>query len=174
MPSGPLTIRLAGPEDEDALWLALYYASHSDDEVGVSPHDVRSDSNLLRYVEGWGRDGDLGVIAEVEDRFAGAAWVRLLPETARDDPAFVDVSTPELAVAVLPGFRGRGVGTTMLELLLEAARERFGAIVLTVRVGNQAQRLYRRFGFTEVARIRNRVGTESHKMLLHFSPQRTQ
>lgn len=173
MVPGSLRIRPAAPEDVDELWHALYYASHSGDEAGVGLGDIRSNSGLQRYVDGWGRDGDMGVIAEVEDRFAGAAWVGLAPETARDDPAFVDAATPELAIAVLPRFQGEGVGTMMLDRLIEVARESFSAVVLTVRAGNPAERLYLRLGFTEVGRIRNRVGTESHKMLLDLSPQRT-
>jgi ribosomal protein S18 acetylase RimI-like enzyme len=54
-------------------------------------------------------------------------------------------------VAVLPGYRGRGVGAQMLVLVEQLARER-GACKLTLEVlqGNQgAARLYERLGFAD-------------------------
>ncbi|NHZ70160.1 MAG: GNAT family N-acetyltransferase [Proteobacteria bacterium] len=146
----------------------LHYAAHANDEDGVRPDDARTDTDLRRYVEHWGRCGDLGVVAHINKVNSGAAWVRLFPEGYRDDPAYVDDQTPELAIAVLPGFEGQGIGTRMLTSLVDVARTQFPAIVLTVRTGNPAIRLYKRVGFHTVGSITNRVGTESIKMVLMF------
>jgi ribosomal protein S18 acetylase RimI-like enzyme len=53
-------------------------------------------------------------------------------------------------VAVLPSYRGRGVGAQMLVLVEAIARER-GACKLTLEVlqGNRAGRLYERLGFAD-------------------------
>ena len=59
----------------------------------------------------------------------------------------------ELAnMAVIPGFRGRGLGAFLLSQVLERARERgIDTVFLEVRASNQeAVRLYTRFGFSEV------------------------
>lgn len=65
----------------------------------------------------------------------------------------VDRSGPEVVlveVAVSPDFRGRGVGSKVLELLLESARRCKQDVVLNVRTDNPAQSLYERFGFSAV------------------------
>ena len=159
-------LRRVGVSDEDFLWLMLFYASHSNDEPGVGPGDVKANVDLRRYVVGWGRTGDVGVIAETEERICGAAWLRLFTESDRLDPAYVDDRTPELAVAVLPGLERDGIGTRMLTSLFESAKQFHPAVVLSVRLGNPAIRLYERLGFRAVSHMTNRVGTESVKMVL--------
>lgn len=146
----------------------LFYASHSHDDEGAAPADVRVDPDLQRYVAGWGRIGDIGVIAEAAGNIAGAAWLRLFAEPDRDDPACVDARTPEVAVAVLPGLDGQGTGTLLLTTLLDLARPIHPAVVLTVREASPAVRLYQRLGFAATGRITNRVGTESIKMVLRL------
>ena len=73
-------------------------------------------SLVSRYVEGWGRPGDTAVIA-LEDGFpVGAAWFRLF-QRAEPGYGFVDESTPELAIAVVPSKRGHGIGDELLGAL---------------------------------------------------------
>jgi len=40
------------------------------------PHPL-ADDHIARYLDGWGRDGDAGVIAVVDGRPVGAAWTCL-------------------------------------------------------------------------------------------------
>lgn len=59
----------------------------------------------------------------------------------------------ELAnMAVIPGFRGRGLGRFLLTRVMEIARERgVETVYLEVRVSNEsAVRLYTQFGFSDV------------------------
>lgn len=57
-------------------------------------------------------------------------------------------------IAVLPEYRGAGIGAMLLEQLLTYARaERIDALTLEVRVSNVgAQRLYERYGFKQAGR----------------------
>ncbi len=57
-----------------------------------------------------------------------------------------------MTLAVLPQWRGRGVGGALVDALIEAARERgMRAIFLEVRASNQAARaLYGSRGFTDL------------------------
>lgn len=77
---------------------------------------------VAKYVVGWGQRGDLGVLAidAASGQAVGAAWLRLF---SGDDPAFgyLDDATPEMAIAVLPGFVGRGIGTQLLKHVLDLA-----------------------------------------------------
>ena len=103
------------------------------------------------YVKGWGRQGDTAVIA-IDDAFpVGAAWYRLF--TAKEPGfGFVDERTPELAIAVVPSARGRGIGDALLLALLDRARaDGYEAISLSVDKHNAgAIRLYERHGFQRV------------------------
>lgn len=161
-------LRPAGAGDESLIWEALFYASHSNDQDGVKPSDVAEDPYLVGYVEGWRLAGCPGVIAEIAGEGVGAAWLRHLGESAHSDPVFVAPDIPELAVAVLPGYQGRGVGTAMVQALLIDVRARYSAVVLSVRAENPAVRLYERLGFRTVDEITNRVGSRSLKMIVEF------
>jgi ribosomal protein S18 acetylase RimI-like enzyme len=143
----------------------LFFASHSDEQPGRAPADLPADPVLAPYVEDWGRPGDLGVVATEDARPVGAAWVRLPTPAMRATAAYVDDETPELAIAVVPDRVGGGVGGAVLGELLLRADGRYPAIVLTVRAGNPARRLYERHGFVEVGTIENRVGSSSAKLL---------
>ncbi|MGH3024072.1 MAG: GNAT family N-acetyltransferase [Gaiellaceae bacterium] len=105
---------------------------------------------IARYVEGWGRAGDAGVVAVEGERPVGAAWYRLFT-AEQPGYGFVDERTPELSIGVLARARGRGVGTSLLRALLERARGAgFRAISLSVEPDNPAVRLYERAGFARV------------------------
>ncbi len=161
-------IRPADKSDEAHLWRMLYYAAHMDED-GVAPETAMSNPDLAPYVENWRRRaGDLGFIAVSEEReLAGAAWIRVMPT---ESPLYrwAPARTPELAIAVAPAFVGMGAGTKLLRYLIPAARAICPAIVLSVRANNPAKRLYERFGFATIARIANRVGSESFVMLRQF------
>lgn len=156
-----ITLRTAVADDQPFLWEMLYYAAHMD-ESGEPLVSARHNRDLAPYVEGFGRPDDCGVIAldaatGVHD---GAAWIRQMP-LAWPLYRFVDSSTPELAIAVRPALTGCKIGSLMLARLFVDAAATHSAIVLSVRANNPAKTLYKRFGFTTVAEITNRVGSTS-------------
>src|SRR6266508_3421770 len=90
------------------------------------------DDPVFRYVRGWGRPGDAGLIALEGPNRVGAAWYRLFKGSA-PGLGFVDEQTPELTVAVVPSRRGQGYGRELMTGLLErATRESYPRISLTV------------------------------------------
>jgi GNAT superfamily N-acetyltransferase len=102
---------------------------------------------VYRYVIAWGRRGDAGVLALDEGFPVGAAWYRLFK---REEPGygFVDEETPELAIAVVPSRRGRGLGKEMLKGLIQSAkRDGFNRLSLSVDRDNPSIPLYETFGF---------------------------
>lgn len=118
--------------------------------------DVLHNAHIAVYVEGWGRKGDTGVVAEDERGEAiGAAWFRCF-DARKHGFGFIAPDIPELTVAVRREARGRGVGSALLEALILSARAaHVGALSLSVEDDNPAVRLYERFGFVSVARVGN-------------------
>jgi GNAT superfamily N-acetyltransferase len=128
-----------------------------------------SDPALNRYWIGWGRLGDIGIVAELESTGmpVACAWLRLYTRE-QAGASFFGEYVPELAMGVVPEYRGHGIGTTTLRRLIEDVRFQCQGIVLSVRRDNPAVRLYERFSFKEIpeSQMINRVGTESIHMYL--------
>jgi ribosomal protein S18 acetylase RimI-like enzyme len=103
------------------------------------------------YVKAWGRRGDTAVIALVDGFPVGAAWFRLF-NPGSPGYGFIDEHTPELAIAVVPNARGKGVGSALISSLLEKAKaEGFVDISLSVDRHNKgAIALYEQHGFQQV------------------------
>ena len=103
---------------------------------------------LRRYVEEFGRAADDRCLAAVCDgRVAGAVWVRRMHGFGH-----VDDATPELAIALYPEYRGRGIGTLLLRAMLELLRQEGGTQVsLSVQCENRAAAWYLREGFELLA-----------------------
>jgi GNAT superfamily N-acetyltransferase len=102
---------------------------------------------LSRYVDNWGRPGDVAVIAAEGRNPVGAAWFRTF---GADAPGygFVDAQTPELTIAVVPSKRRHGVGQELLDALLERARAAgVGQLSLSVEKDSPAVAFYERNGF---------------------------
>jgi GNAT superfamily N-acetyltransferase len=103
---------------------------------------------LTRYVDNWGRIGDVALMATETGHRVGAAWFRLFPA---DSPGygFVDEETPELTISVVPSRRRHGVGKELLGALLERASENgHRAVSLSVEADSPAVGFYERHGFT--------------------------
>ena len=117
---------------------------------------------LTMFYEDWGRDGDTGLVAEEDGRPLGLVWYRFFTEEVHGE-GYVDEQTPEVAVAVVDGQRGRGIGTMLLEAIHARAREHGVAqISLSVDHDNPARHLYERLGYVAVA-------AEDERMVLKLS-----
>lgn len=125
----------------------LYQAIYTGPDEPRPPRAVTADPTLRAYVEGFGRAGDVALCAEEGGRIVGAAWGRLMRGYG-----FAAEGAPEVAVSVLPGHRGRGIGTALLSSLIGRCRELgYPALSLSVQRANPAVRLYERLGFREVS-----------------------
>jgi ribosomal protein S18 acetylase RimI-like enzyme len=148
-PSENIEIRSHIMNEPAALRRLLYYA------IYIPPGEPAPDPGILDrpelscYFAGWGRPGDRAMFALDADQVVGACWIRQFP---LDAPGYgtVDGETPELSISVLPDYRGKGIGTQMLNRLLENVKCDFPAISLSVSKDNSALQLYKRFGFITV------------------------
>jgi ribosomal protein S18 acetylase RimI-like enzyme len=150
-------VRAGTLNDVPFLRRIVYEASHFRVPGERTPESVEAalrNPDLANYVHGWGRPGDAAMIAETAEGAAvGAAWYRLF---AADRPGygFIGPTVPELGIAVLPDYRGRGIGGALIDALLQQARASgFAAVSLSVRADNPAARLYLRHGFVHVRTV---------------------
>lgn len=146
-PSG-LTFRWI--EEADLPFLAELYASTRRDEVAQVPWSEEQKEAFLRWqfesqhshYQQYYPDCEFLVIERQggDDR---EAIGRLYVDRWTDEIRLVDV-------ALLPEHRGGGLGTAILEKLLEEGRERNLPVSIHVEYNNPALSLYRRLGFRHV------------------------
>ncbi len=133
------------------LWDALHVALWDPPPAPLRPREILQEPHVRIYAEDWGRFGDLGVVAvpDGEERPVGACWMRRLQSGVGF--AYVDDETPQLGIAVLPAYQGRGLGRRLMADALSAAWvEGIRQVALTVHPANPARRLYESFGFRTV------------------------
>jgi ribosomal protein S18 acetylase RimI-like enzyme len=138
-------IRPLTAADEPILWEMLYQALHTSE--GAPPREIVRQAQFARYVQGWGRAGDAGFVAHDanEGELLGAVWFRL-PTSGHKGDGHEEKVTPELAFAVKPGHRRRGIGAALLTQLVKV-NPQHSAISIRASTKNPAVRLYERFGF---------------------------
>jgi ribosomal protein S18 acetylase RimI-like enzyme len=140
-------IQFLTSKDEPFLWEMLYQALYIPEGQSALPREVVHLPELSRYVKGWGREGDCGLFVSdtVIGQPVGAVWLRLLVGDNKGY-GYVNDDTPELGIAVLPEYRGQGIGTQLLTHLFASVCGQ-SSISLSVSANNPAVRLYKRFGF---------------------------
>lgn len=155
--------RPATAEDADFLFDMLVEAVNWTPDRHLSRSTVAADPTLVRYIDGWPRQGDFGIVAEAEGVPIGAAWVRLF--TANEPGyGYIADDVPELSMGVVEKWRGLGVGRGLLQEMTRRARSvRIRAISLSVERANFAHRLYMSEGYRVVER-----GPDSDTMVREF------
>ena len=126
-----------------------------DGTVRLTVDDVLAQSRLSQYATGFIPGRDWGFVAYESDDIVGLGWVQYFSATS-PGYGFVDSDTPELSINVHQQWRGKGVGSQLLELIVNKAQD-LGcrSISLSVEDGNPARRLYEKFGFISIGREGN-------------------
>lgn len=126
----------------------LYAAIFVPPGIEPPPFSVVELPELKAYVADFGScPGDFAFVAAGQGQLLGAAWCRLLPGYH-----WLGANMPVLALSVLPPYRGQGVGTALLQALLQQVRQNgYCGMVLSVQRANPAVRLYQRMNFEIVA-----------------------
>jgi len=102
----------------------------------------------------WWRDHaatHLGFLAEVDGEAAGMAWLGVLVRIPGPD-RFERTSGMIQSVYVSPDARGRGIGTSLVELAIATARER-GLDYLGVHPSERSYPVYERAGFARTSSV---------------------
>ena len=94
--------------------------------------------------EGFGtREDDIALAATINDKLIGACWVRTTNEYGH-----IDEETPSFSIALYKAYRGNGIGTALMQTMLDELRDKgFRQVSLSVQKENPAVRFYERLGF---------------------------
>ena len=160
-----MEIRDLRPDETELLREMLYTALAWRPGVELPPREwVLEHPQVAPFHTAWGRDGDTALVAENDGAPIGLAWYRFFTDEEHGE-GFVDEATPEVAVAVVDGWRGQGVGGALMLAVHERARaggvER---ISLSVDPDNPAKRLYVRLGYVDLE-----PDDENGRMLLELT-----
>jgi tRNA (cmo5U34)-methyltransferase len=161
--SEEIIIREIAEQDYSLLPEFLFLAIAEELGPEVTVQYVCTEPKHSVYFDGFGRREDFGVVAEHDGRVIGAAWSRLIVAYG-----YVNEVTPELVIAVLPEFHGKGIGGRLLERLFEVLTwNSFYRVSLAVIKENPALRLYERLGFKTV-----RETEDDYIMVKEISPEK--
>ncbi len=140
-------IRRIRPEEIPVLNDFLYEAIFVPEGMPAPPRSITESGDLQVYVRDFGKEtDDRCLVAEVEGEIVGAVWTRIM-----DDYGHIDGRTPSLAISLYKGYRGRGIGTLLLDRMLDMLRaEGYRQVSLSVQKANYALGMYRKAGFRTV------------------------
>ena len=138
-----LTIRQIIREEYPVLENFLYHSIFLPFGVQPLPREIIFEPEIFVYIKDFGGKDDCGVLAEQDGQIIGVAWTRIISGYGH-----IDDKTPELAISVLPNFRGKGVGSKIMKSLFDLLRERgYKQTSLSVQKDNPAVRFYERLGY---------------------------
>lgn len=152
-----MEIRPIAESEHEFLFDLVYEAAYIHEGMERPPKSFVHEPHVSRYVENFGREGDIAFVLVNESELVGGIWCRLFSEEC-SGYGFVDESIPELGMAVFDPHRGQGSGTKLMHTLIESLRVAgFARVSLSVDKRNPALRLYERFGFEVVREKGNAI-----------------
>jgi [ribosomal protein S18]-alanine N-acetyltransferase len=148
-----ITIRNVEIDDFSFLKKMLYDALFVPEGSQPFPELIIELPEISKYIDNWGRDGDIGLLAENNGKPVGVIWARLFPEDKKGY-GFIDKYTPETSMAVDRKFRNQGIGTKLLASLFDKAKVNgYKTLSLSVDKRNKVLNLYKRLGFEIVGEV---------------------
>lgn len=122
----------------------LYEAIFLPEGVQPPPRSIIDAPELQVYIKDFGtRQHDKALAAEADNKVIGAVWVRVM-----DDYGHVDDRTPSFAISLYREYRGRGIGTEMMEKMLAILKAcGYQQASLAVQKANYAVKMYHKVGF---------------------------
>jgi GNAT superfamily N-acetyltransferase len=126
---------------KEMLYQAIFLA---DDKITLS-REIIEQPDLKQYIQGFGKEGDFCLVSEYHGQLIGAIWIRFIKGFG-----FIDDETPELSMAVLKEFRGKGIGKQLLTTMIDGLKcTRLNRISLSVDKKNFAYGFYKKYGFVD-------------------------
>lgn len=122
----------------------IYEAIFQRDETNLLPKEIIKSPEIYIYVKNFGKEKeDYCLCTEIENRIVGAVWVRNIQGFGS-----IDSTTPEFAISLYKEFRGYGIGTEMMNRMLEYLKNTgYSKTSLAVQKDNYALKMYLSVGF---------------------------
>lgn len=138
------SIRELRQDEKSVLDTFLYEAIFIPEGVPAPPRDIIDQPELQVYVKDFGEhQGDMCLVAEVDNEIVGAVWVRIM-----NDYGHIDDETPSFAISLLKEYRNDGIGTELMRQMLAKLKiQGYKQASLAVQKKNYAVRMYRKTGF---------------------------
>jgi ribosomal protein S18 acetylase RimI-like enzyme len=141
------TYRSIEEEDIGYLRISLYEALFVPEGEVPFDRSIIDSPDISKYVDNWGRIGDLGFLSIDKEEYIGAAWCRLFSKTNKSY-GYVDDKTPEMSIAIMPKYRGQGFGGELMTRLMQLSDEKgYSRISLSVDKRSRAVSFYKKLGF---------------------------
>ena len=143
-----LTIREILPEEQGILDEMLYEAIFKPEGNEPVPRSVIQIPEINVYIDGFGsKKDDYCLVADLNGSIIGAVWVRILAGEIKGY-GNVDDQTPEFAVSLFKEYRNQGIGTLLMQKMIEHLKNRgYKQTSLSVQKKNYAVRMYQKLGF---------------------------
>ena len=140
-------IRALKEKEKELLKDFLYEAIFIPEGVEAPDRDIIEKPELKIYYEDFGKDtADHCLVAEDEGKVVGAVWTRII-----NDYGHIDDKTPSFAISLYREYRGRGIGTKLMQEMLNLLKEKgYKRASLAVQKANYAVRMYKKVGFKTV------------------------
>lgn len=138
------TIREMRTDEYPLLDDFLYPAIYQPDTTDLAPKSIINKPELQVYIKDFGKqEDDYCFCAEVDNRVVGAVWVRNI-----NGYGSIDDVTVEFAISVFNEYQKMGIGTTLMNKMLEHLKElHYPKASLAVQKENYAVRMYQKVGF---------------------------
>ncbi|MDQ2085046.1 GNAT family N-acetyltransferase [Herbivorax sp. ANBcel31] len=131
----------------------IYEAIFQKDEDTPLPKSVINQPDVRVYIEDFGKPDDLCLVAEIDGKVVGAVWTRILSGEVKGY-GNIDDKTPEFAVSLYKGYRGKGIGTALMKSMLKLLKDcGYKKTSLAVQKDNYAVKMYKNVGFEVVKEI---------------------
>ncbi len=149
-----ISVRTGSRSDLTFLRLMLYEAAYWRPEERPPIDMALANPELSKLLSGWGRQGDLALIAEDRPISVGAVWIRYWTDE-NHSYGFVAADVPELSIGIVKSYRFLGIGRLLLMRLLKDIAPTTPQVSLSVEATNPALGLYRSMGFKVVDKVAN-------------------
>lgn len=122
----------------------IYEAIFIPEGVQPPPRSIIESDDIQVYIKNFGSsEHDRCFVAQTDGKAVGAVWVRIM-----DDYGHVDDETPSFAISLYKEYRGKGIGTKLMQTMLASLKEcGYKQASLAVQKANYAVKMYLAVGF---------------------------